>query len=266
MTERPQDHDPQHERTRPARLHSDADDFDAALRARSRLLPRFDESSDDEPSPEIDRLVLARARDALRRETPTELHYRGPRWAVPVALAATVLLSLGLVMQMDTTRDDLVLPQPVSAPQAVGGSDAEYGAYVESDLAAAPAAPPVTPPAPAAPNPAAPPRAPRAMAAVGDAEPDARSAAGTAARESTLSSASVGTLRNRASGAATAPAAMRSEAAASTALTHDDPQRWLEGIERLRRAGEIETARRELAAFVDQHPDLPLPAALQLLR
>jgi hypothetical protein len=77
------------------------DDFDAALRERRRLLPRLDDAlHGEEPPPELDRLVLDRARDALRRETPPERHYRSPRWAAPVAIAATVLLSFALVTQM----------------------------------------------------------------------------------------------------------------------------------------------------------------------
>jgi len=87
------------------------DEFEAALRARRRLVPRFETPLDDaaEPSPELDRLVLARARDALRLASPPERHYRSPRWAVPVGLAATVLLAIGLVTQMDPTRNDAVL-------------------------------------------------------------------------------------------------------------------------------------------------------------
>ncbi|MCC6171756.1 MAG: hypothetical protein IT481_06980 [Gammaproteobacteria bacterium] len=95
--------------------HDRDDEFESALRTRRRLVPRFDVADDAEPSSELDRLVLARARVSLyggpaspphtaARNAP-ERHYRGPRWAVPLALVATVLLSFVLVMQLDPARN-----------------------------------------------------------------------------------------------------------------------------------------------------------------
>ncbi|MCB1632770.1 MAG: hypothetical protein KDI23_13135, partial [Pseudomonadales bacterium] len=82
--------------------HDSSDEFEAVLRARRRFVPRFDVADAAEPSPELDRIVLARARAALHESisptvptvpVPTGRHYRGRRWTLPFALAATVLLS-----------------------------------------------------------------------------------------------------------------------------------------------------------------------------
>jgi hypothetical protein len=104
-----------------------AEDFESALLARQRLVPRFDVHADDAPPPELDQRVLARARDALRRESPPQPQRRAPRWAVPVALAAIVLLSFGLVMQLDPLRNDAVLAPtaPVAMQEAASESTSE---------------------------------------------------------------------------------------------------------------------------------------------
>ncbi len=142
------------------------DDLDAALRARRRLVPQFDTHLDDEPSPDLDRLVLARARAALQLESPPERHYRGPRWAVPVSIAATVLLSLGLVLQMDPSRNDAVLASrgdeaATSAMRATERAESATaaGATASADAdtsAGAASAPPAEVPAPALARTAAP--------------------------------------------------------------------------------------------------------------
>lgn len=122
------------------------DEFDAALRARRRFVPRFDDGHDDaEPSPELDRIVLARAREALRpaaaaasattstttRDNPERFH-RGPRWAVPLALVATVLLSFTLLLQLDPARNDTVLAPRADAPAASVLAEQDVGASAMS--------------------------------------------------------------------------------------------------------------------------------------
>ena len=67
------------------------DEFDDFLRRRK---PVF-RSPDDmfEPPAELDRVVLRQAREAIESERPLKV-FRGPRWAAPVALAATMLLAV----------------------------------------------------------------------------------------------------------------------------------------------------------------------------
>jgi hypothetical protein len=66
-----------------------------------RRRPLFRRDVDDglEPPPELDRVVLRQAREAIRAEDPMPL-YRGPRWAAPMAIAATLLLGLAVVFQV----------------------------------------------------------------------------------------------------------------------------------------------------------------------
>lgn len=247
-----------------------AADFEAALRARRRLLPRFETLHDDEPSPELDRQVLARAREALRLESRSERHYRGPRWAVPVALAATVLLSFGLVMQMDPARNDAVLP-PATPVAAADTTQDTADAIQEAapDLAATPSAGDAGLSArsngmAAAP---APERRARTFAADPPAREDANPAALARANDETVAAAK----RVEADAAAEVAPAVAAEATATAALAdaplpRDDAQRWLVEIERLQRAGELAAARTELDQFRRRYPDTPLPSALERLR
>jgi hypothetical protein len=291
------------------------DEFESAVRARRRLVPRFDDADDAEPSPELDRIVLARARDAVRAGTvptrfdPQERHYRGPRWAVPLALVATVLLSFTLVMQLDPARNDTVLAPRDAMPAAAvteAANDRAAAAVADESVPARPqidapderaaavldAAPPAARAAAAsdAPAPAqsstaiaevteraAPPAGePDALAAARrDAAPRARAAAPMTKAASppppAPPMADPGTsAETYASAEASAPAAAAEDATAQRAATagiaRDDPAAWLARIERLRRAGEIEAARTELAAFEQRFPDHPLPAVLEALR
>ena len=67
------------------------DEFDDFLKRRK---PVF-RSPDDmfEPPAELDRVVLRQAREAIESERPVRV-FRDPRWAAPVALAATLVLGV----------------------------------------------------------------------------------------------------------------------------------------------------------------------------
>ncbi len=105
--------------------NAETGNFEALLRHRGRLVPRFDASIDEEPSPQLDQRGLARARVRPRPRCAApwrhpaphpKRHYRGPRWAVPVALAATVLLAVRSIA-VDPARNDTVLAPRADAPQ-----------------------------------------------------------------------------------------------------------------------------------------------------
>ena len=70
------------------------DDF---LARRSVLHRRLADRDYHEPSQELDRLVLDKAREAIEVRASGPM-YRAPRWALPVALAASVVLALAVVM------------------------------------------------------------------------------------------------------------------------------------------------------------------------
>ena len=93
-----------------------------ALRAAYRKLPRV------EPPPALDRAVLAQARAALVRQQPAAT-VRRPRWLLPVGLAATAVLAIGVAWRMDLEpkRWPSGPAAPAAAPEAqapVGGADA----------------------------------------------------------------------------------------------------------------------------------------------
>lgn len=88
-----------------------SDDFELRLRRGGRLVPEL-ESEIDGPDPECDRLVLARARAAItepRRGGAARHFTESARWALPLALAATLVLSFALVLQRDS-RDATAPP------------------------------------------------------------------------------------------------------------------------------------------------------------
>jgi hypothetical protein len=91
------------------------DEFESFLRGKNPLFGR-DPDHTLEPPAELDRIVLAQAREAI--EAPREQRmYRAPRWTAPVALAATVLLTFGVVMQFGSPErmlEPVVSVQPVT--------------------------------------------------------------------------------------------------------------------------------------------------------
>ena len=104
-------------------------EFDAFLAGESELADRYAELGREEPPPELDALILAEARNAAKVR---RLNF-GPRggWLKPVALAATVLLSLSLVINIvvdsplryeqvvtESTKPD-IRPEAESAMQAL---------------------------------------------------------------------------------------------------------------------------------------------------
>jgi hypothetical protein len=250
------------------------DEFESAVRTRRRLVPRFDDTDDAEPSPELDRIVLARARDAMRPTVPTrpdmrERHYRGPRWAVPLALVATVLLSFTLVFQLDPARNEAVLAPreaaPVMATPEAAGELAGVAAGAAADGAADASA--AAPPAIAA---AASPRSAVSEVTASPAPMAKRAPAAATTPPPSASEADVPASAAQPSRAAEPQAGSRAGAPprpdGSPTLDTSDPDAWLERIEGLRRNGAAEAARQELAAFVQRFPQHPLPAALEALR
>jgi hypothetical protein len=74
------------------------DEFEDFL---SRRKPIFSRSAEDplEPPDELDRLVLHQARDALRGARPQRV-FKGPRWGAPLAVAATLVLALTVILHV----------------------------------------------------------------------------------------------------------------------------------------------------------------------
>jgi hypothetical protein len=76
------------------------EEFEAYLRRRVRLDRRLPRSlSRLEPPADLDRIVLGMAREAIQ-PLPNAPLFRAPRWAVPLAMAASVLVSFSLMLEV----------------------------------------------------------------------------------------------------------------------------------------------------------------------
>src|SRR5689334_18369682 len=78
-------------------------DYDAELEAflkrRSPMHRRLSDIDHAEPSVELDRLVLNRAREAI--DVPSQPLFRSFRWALPIGLAASILIAFTVVLNID---------------------------------------------------------------------------------------------------------------------------------------------------------------------
>jgi hypothetical protein len=81
-------------------------EFDDFLKRR-RPLFRGDVDDGLEPPAELDRIVLRQARDAIEDERPIRF-FGMPRWAAPVAIAATLVLGLSIVFKAGVRPQDRV--------------------------------------------------------------------------------------------------------------------------------------------------------------
>ena len=104
------------------------DDFDDFLARRKPLFQR-PVAHELEPPEDVDRLVLRQAREAIRPSKP--LHeIRGPGWGMPLALAASVLVAVTIVLNVmvakkvdDTTAAVHTVAQRLDPPPAPNNSE-----------------------------------------------------------------------------------------------------------------------------------------------
>jgi hypothetical protein len=84
------------------------DEFEDFL---NRRKPVFRRPEDEmfEPPAELDRVVLRQAREAIKPREPMRM-FSAPRWSMPIALAATLLLAFSVVFRAG-------MPQPKSEPK-----------------------------------------------------------------------------------------------------------------------------------------------------
>lgn len=77
-------------------------ELDSYLAGSSRLSARYRAASRETPAPELDRAVLEHARAAVRTPTATPQPRRSwqQRWAVPVGIAATLLVGIDLAWRV----------------------------------------------------------------------------------------------------------------------------------------------------------------------
>lgn len=209
-------------------------DFDDFL-ARRKPVFRRPEEDPLEPPAELDRIVLRRARDAIEAERPEPL-YHGPRWGMPVALAATLLVALTVILHVGLQRKERVpevtvqnaarqMESPSAVPAASAPAAQAPGGLVSDEQAVR-----QVPPAPPPPYTAAAP------------------APASAAQESASGSRMITTAPPPPGEAERAVAA-----ASSTPAWRHDEAAWLAEIQRLRAAGKTQEADAEQAEFNREH-------------
>jgi hypothetical protein len=220
-------------------------EFEAFLKRRSPLHRRLSDIDNAEPSVEIDRLVLNRAREAI--DTPSPPLFKTSRWALPLGLAATILIAFTVVLNIDhhaaTTRSAASTASPPAAraapvsdssrldqPSVLSDSAVHNGRAAQKKTAA-----------------------PTAVAKRYDIPeaPDAANASASSARLTASSSAVAS--RSIAAPVATPPAAPKTP----SDDPHSTPEAWLREINRLRAAGKTAEADRELVAFREAYPTHP---------
>ncbi len=112
------------------------DDFEAYLRRRVPIDRRLALMSRLEPPVELDRIVIGQARLAIQGPAPVPV-FRGPRWALPMGLAATILVSLSLLLDVGmrgAMRKDAVSQLPVMAAASQAASEEVATRIVEGQL------------------------------------------------------------------------------------------------------------------------------------
>lgn len=208
------------------------DEFDDFLARRKPLFRRPDDVG-LEPPPELDRIVLRQAEDAIRAEKP-QRSFRGPLWGAPLAVAATLLIAFTVVLHVGMTNK-----QPL-AEVRVQNISQEYE----------PAASPPPPP-------------PAAARFAEDASPERALAARAARRDEAPAEAASGSVVVDLAAPAAAPrpalaTARPAESAAAQAAPANaewrrDARSWLAHIERLRAEGKSAEADAELSEYNRQN-------------
>jgi hypothetical protein len=230
-------------------------ELEAFLKRRSPMHRRLSDIDHAEPSVELDRLVLNRAREAI--DTPSPALFRSSRWALPVGLAATILVAFTVVLNIDHQGAKVASnasPAAEAAPQAPAPAVARAASVREPER--------VDPPRLLTDSAASERRevqtekkveAPVAAMARRSQAAKSQNAASTAADSSTLI-ASTGAAVSQVPAAPPPPAP---PVAAAAADPHSTPDTWLREINRLRTAGRTADADRELAAFREAYPTHP---------
>lgn len=248
---------------------------------------------EERPPQALDDAILAASRRAVGAGPRRAGASRVRRWALPVSIAAVVVLTMSLVVRIQLERPDLETPLPSATLEKPAGDAKEEVAALskrnelqraepkmgaaapavaerERDAMRAPAAPA---PAPAATPPARqfvpePPARKQAPAEAAPSQLGAPSSPAPAAAPSAGEERAAPALREDAAtaGRVASGAALqdRAQASAEVAAKKDEaPREWLERIARLRREGRAKEADESLAEFRRRYPDYEIPKDLR---
>lgn len=252
-------------------MERDDRELDDYLRGESPLSAAYREARGDEPSADLDEVLLEKARREMHLGPKVAWSPFTRSWSLPLALAAVLVVSVTVTLVMhEQTGEPLPVPAKPAAETPVATPE------LPPAKEKAPLAPPAAPPAPerarapaaAVPFPAeksAPaPREQRAPATVAPAPPAgeaglAASAERPAAAPALQDSAGAQRVEQRATEKPALRAkgeAVREELAKDTDLG-TDPEAWVKRIEALRKAGRHAEADALLAEFRKRFPDYP---------
>ena len=199
----------------------DHDWQDPELSAQYQALPKI------EPPAALDARILTAARAAVAPRPVSILsRFRGFRfWAAPVALAATLILALGLTPLLYQASEQSASLDMQTPPLAKPAADAAPAGRRESQAAdrALPAAPVAAPAAP---------------------EPPSLPLLKEQRKTDLLQSA---------------PAVVEEKATVQPFKAERSPEAWLADIAELRRQGRTAEAEARLTEFRRRYPDYPLP-------
>jgi hypothetical protein len=87
------------------------DEFELYLKRRLPIHQRISALERLEPPEDLDRIVITKARQAIQSPSPVRI-FRAPKWALPVGLAATIIISFTVLLHLGVHA---VKPQRVHA-------------------------------------------------------------------------------------------------------------------------------------------------------
>jgi len=204
-------------------------EFEDFLRRRSPMHRRLSDFDHAEPSVELDRLVLSRAREAI--ETPAQPPiYRATRWAMPVGLAATILLAFSILLSIGRHQPARQKQVASTASPVVAAVPAESQGQAQSAAAMV------------------------ADEAIATGSARARDAFGEQPEAPLAASAPDLSLSDRPLVASARSARVMPAAPSAENASHADVESWLREIARLRAEGKTAEAERELLAFRQAYP------------
>jgi hypothetical protein len=249
------------------------DELGAPPSARRRL--HDDDSFAAQPPVELDRAIIAQAQRALDEPPPRARPAIWiARWTIPIGVAATILLSSMIVLQLAP-----IAPAPapatmsgtVPAPATLQARDEGVTQRrleeqsVRNDASAPPPPPPARQPGTMRSSPAAAPAPATAPAPAPAPAPAAFAKSAAPATGALAAPAAPAPAREMAAAGAVAADALATGGAgdaartapndADTAELQADPARWQREIARLDREGRRDEARRERLAFRQRYPD-----------
>lgn len=229
-----------------------------------RLDRLYRDAAQAEPSPALDRAILAAATEAVRPPAPRRRPSGWRRWLpATTAIAATAIgVSVGWrvfdeserAQRAESAASEVAAPAAPAAPPAAAPPAEKTKA--ESAVTVAPAAKRASPEL-AKPAPAVPVGVPAAADAAAPASVGRLEASGKEMQEASRDR--IVPLRQAPAAAAAMPGEARRDAAPL------EPESWLRQVRELLAAGRSEDARDSLRRFRVRYPDYPLPADLAAL-